>query len=74
MKWDIEVLRKYLSAASQRSGALDEEFIRSNLVRYNFLPINHAVYTLNEETIKTLNKGIPNLSLSRSDVKYVFRI
>ena len=50
LKREIEVLRKYLSAASQRSDCLDEELSRSNIVLYNFPPINTAANTLKEDS------------------------
>ena len=73
-KKKIEVLRKYLSATSQRSDALQEELRRSNIVLYSFIPINTEANTLKEEILKTLDKYIPNLDLSCYDVKDVFRI
>lgn len=74
LKSELILVRQNLQSATLRADRLEDELRRSNVIIYNFEAVDPRRYTLSEEIMKVLNDVIPNLRLTRSDVRDSFRL
>ena len=74
LKSELILVRQNLQSATLRADRLEDELRRSNVIIYNFEAVDPRRYTLSEEIMKVLNDLIPNLRLTRSDVRDSFRL